>query len=204
MSSCSYVRSGVAGCQWGLGLGAWGLGLGKRGQQFLLHNAPTLVALFSIFARLLPGKIHRMRMISGRSHLARQMLCLFSMARDHRKLDAFKLADQLAMAVYQTTAEFPASERYGLRSQLRRAAVSTATNIVEGCARESQGDYLRFLDIALGSAREVLYLASLATRLAFLEKGDAIRIEKLGDRVAGSIFNLRKSLKPSPKPQAPG
>jgi four helix bundle protein len=118
------------------------------------------------------------------------------MARDHRKLDAFKLADQLALAVYQASADFPSSERYGLQSQLRRAAVSTPTNIVEGCARESQGDYLRFLDIALGSAREALYLMSLAKRLSMFEGVEASRIEALGERVAGAIVNLRRSLRP--------
>ena len=118
------------------------------------------------------------------------------MARDHRKLDAFKLADQLALAVYQATAEFPASERYGLQSQLRRAAVSTATNIVEGSARDSEGDYLRFLDIALGSAREALYLMSLAKRLSMFEDVEVNRIEKLGERVAGALVNLRRSLRP--------
>jgi four helix bundle protein len=118
------------------------------------------------------------------------------MARDHRKLDAFKLADELALAVYMATAGFPRSERYGFQSQLRRAAVSTPTNIVEGCARDSQGDYLRLLDIAVGSARETLYLMSIARRLSLFEKGDATQIESLGERVAGSLVNLRKSLKP--------
>ena len=115
------------------------------------------------------------------------------MPRDHRKLDAFNLADQLVVAIYIATADFPASERYGLRSQLRRAAVSIPTNIVEGCARESEGDYLRFLDIALGSAREALYLMTLAGRLALMEASEAQRIEQLGDRVAGALVNLRRS-----------
>ena len=118
------------------------------------------------------------------------------MARDHRKLDAFKLADELALAVYVATADFPPNERYGLQSQLRRAAVSTPTNIVEGCARDSQGDYLRFLGIALGSAREVLYLMSVAKRLSMFERQDFSRIEQLGERVAGALVNLRKSLEP--------
>jgi four helix bundle protein len=104
------------------------------------------------------------------------------------------LADELALAVYVATADFPPNERYGLQSQLRRAAVSTATNIVEGCARNSQADYLRFLDIALGSAREALYLMSLAKRLSMFERQDATRIEALGDRVAGALVNLRRSL----------
>ena len=126
--------------------------------------------------------------------MASSMLSFQPMARDHRKLDAFKLADELALAVYAATADFPLNERYGLQSQLRRAAVSTPTNIVEGCARNSEGDYLRFLDIALGSAREALYLMSVARRLSMFERGDATRIEQLGERVAGSLVNLRKSL----------
>ena len=101
------------------------------------------------------------------------------MARDHRKLDAFTLADQMAIAVYLGTADFPKSETYGLRSQLRRAAVSIPTNIVEGCARESSGDYLRFLDIALGSARETIYLISLATRLSMLPASEAQPIKNI-------------------------
>jgi four helix bundle protein len=116
------------------------------------------------------------------------------MPRDHRKLNAFKLADELAISVYLMTSDFPASERYGLQSQIRRAAVSTATNIVEGCARDSQGDYLRFLDIAFGSCRELLYLLSVATRLSYLEQSDVTRVGALGERVAGALVNLRRSL----------
>ena len=119
-----------------------------------------------------------------------------AMARDHRKLDAFKLADQLAIAIYTATADFPRHETYGLRSQVRRACVSVPTNIVEGCARESRADYLRFLEIALGSAREAVYLIGLARRLSMVEASKAEPIEVLGNRVAGAIFNLRKSLPP--------
>jgi four helix bundle protein len=124
-----------------------------------------------------------------------QRAALVFMARDHRKLDAFKLADELAMAVYLASSDFPPNERYGLQSQLRRAAVSVPTNIGEGSARESQGDYLRFLDIALGSAREALYLMTIAKRLSLLESNDARHLEELGDRVAGALTNLRRSLR---------
>lgn len=75
----------------------------------------------------------------------------------------------MAVLVYRHTDRFPASERYGLRSQMRRAAVSTRPIIVEGCSREGEADYLRFLDIALGSAKELVHLAGLATRLSLLD-----------------------------------
>ena len=87
--------------------------------------------------------------------------------RDHKKLRAFELADQLALMVYKDTTAFPREETYGLRSQLRRAAVSVASNIVEGCARASQADYIKFLEIAYGSVREVEYQISLAQRLGY-------------------------------------
>ena len=94
--------------------------------------------------------------------------------RDHRKLRAFELADEVAVLVYQTTAQFPKEEMYGFTSQIRRAAVSVPSNIVEGCARDSQADYLRFLYIAFGSLRELHYQLGLSTRLGFLSDDDAI------------------------------
>ncbi len=62
--------------------------------------------------------------------------------RDHTKLRAFELADEAAVLVYRVTAGFPREELYGLTSQMRRAAVSVPSNIVEGCARDSQADIL--------------------------------------------------------------
>ena len=88
--------------------------------------------------------------------------------RDHTKLRAFELADQFALLVYKHTATFPCDEQFGLTSQLRRAAVSIPSNIVEGCTRPTQSDYLKFLDIAYGSASEAKYQLSLAFRLGYL------------------------------------
>jgi four helix bundle protein len=87
--------------------------------------------------------------------------------RDHTKLKVFALADALALAVYRASTGFPENEQYGLQSQVRRAAVSVAANIVEGCARASQKEYVRFVEIAYGSARELQYEISLCARLGF-------------------------------------
>jgi four helix bundle protein len=89
--------------------------------------------------------------------------------RDHTKLKAFALADRLALAVYKQTAAFPKEEIFGLTAQLRRAAVSVPSNIVEGCARNSEADYLHFLDIAYASSREMEYQLSLAARLGYIQ-----------------------------------
>ncbi|MBL8871301.1 MAG: four helix bundle protein [Planctomycetaceae bacterium] len=85
--------------------------------------------------------------------------------RDHKKLRAFELADQLAMLTYKQTATLPKDELFGLVSQMRRAAISVASNIVEGCSRSSTVEYVRFLEVAYGSARELEYQISVAERL---------------------------------------
>jgi four helix bundle protein len=98
--------------------------------------------------------------------------------RDHTKLRAFELADEVALLTYQVTANFPKDELYGLTAQMCRAAVSVPSNIVEGCARSSQADYLRFLFIAFGSLRELHYQLGLSKRLGFLNKQDIPAVEE--------------------------
>ena len=116
--------------------------------------------------------------------------------RDHTKLRAFELADQLALEVYRATSTFPREEIFGLTSQMRRAAVSVPSNIVEGCGRHTEADYLRFLDISNGSAREVQYQVTLAFRLGFLPKETYSSLKKLADETArvlnGLIHGIRK------------
>lgn len=90
--------------------------------------------------------------------------------RDHNKLQAFQLADESVLLIYKLTKIFPKEELYGLTSQMRRAAVSIPSNIVEGCSRETEAEYLRFLEIAFGSLRELHYQLSLAERLGFPDK----------------------------------
>ena len=93
--------------------------------------------------------------------------------RNHRTLVVFKLADELAISTYSITKTFPKSENFGPVSQMRRAAVSVPSNLAEGCSRNSEAEFLRYLQIALGSARELEYQSSLAFRLGFLPDDEA-------------------------------
>jgi four helix bundle protein len=115
--------------------------------------------------------------------------------RDHKKLRAFELADELAVAVYQATRVFPREEQFGLTSQMRRAAVSTASNIVEGCARHSERDYVHFLDIAYGSCRELEYQVSLASRLGFIKEDIQSSLAAACEETSKVLNGLIRSLR---------
>jgi four helix bundle protein len=116
------------------------------------------------------------------------------MSRDYRKLQSFQLADSLVTQSYHATADFPAEERFALRSQIRRAAVSAATNIVEGTARRSLSEYLNFLNIATGSAAEARYLIGLAERLGFMRPAAAADLGQDCERLVAHLLALVRSL----------
>ena len=118
--------------------------------------------------------------------------------RDHTTLRAFELADETVLLIYRITQGFPKEEIYGLTSQMRRAAVSVPSNIVEGSTRSGQAEYLRFLEIAFGSLKELHYQLDLAKRLGYADKS---RISESDDKIVETekvlsalIRSVRKTL----------
>ncbi|MBM3181766.1 MAG: four helix bundle protein [Chloroflexi bacterium] len=108
-------------------------------------------------------------------------------ARNYRELIVWQEAIKIAKAVYQLTGKFPKQETYVLADQIRRAAVSVPSNIAEGQARKSPGDFRRFLHISLGSLAEVDTQLVLAQEFGYLSKEDV-------DSMDEKIQNLRKKL----------
>jgi four helix bundle protein len=117
--------------------------------------------------------------------------------RDHRNLDAFRLAHKLVLLVYRLTRGFPRDELYGITSQMRRSAVSVATNIVEGHGRKSDADRFRFLDIAFGSIRETGYYIELCRDLGYLDQDGVDELCRIQGRTAAALAGLIKTRKTS-------
>jgi len=77
--------------------------------------------------------------------------------KNFRKLSVWDKSHQLTLDIYKSTSSYPNEERYGLKSQMRRAVSSIPTNIAEGCGRNTQPQFAQFLNIAFGSASELEY-----------------------------------------------
>lgn len=114
--------------------------------------------------------------------------------RSYRDLRVWQQAMDLTEATYRVTKHFPAAERYGLVTQLRRAAVSVASNIAEGHAR-SLGDYLRHLLVSSGSLTEMETQFILSSRLGFLPPEEAESLLQTCDQLGRMLGGLRKSLR---------
>jgi len=88
--------------------------------------------------------------------------------RDFHKLDVWQKSHQLALALYEATRTFPKEELYGLTSQMRRAVLSIPANIAEGCGRNGDAEFTRFLHIAFGSASEMEFFLLVSRDLGYL------------------------------------
>jgi len=110
--------------------------------------------------------------------------------RNYTKIEAWKLADDLTVAVYEQTRSFPREEVYGLTSQLRRASYSVPANIVEGSSRDTKKDYLHFLYIARGSLSETQYFIHLAGRLGYLPSKEVDALQSQTKLVFGCLHGL--------------
>jgi len=116
---------------------------------------------------------------------------------DYRQLSVWKRAHSLALGIYRSTKFFPDRERYGLVAQVRRAAVSVVSNIVEGASRQSDRELVRFLRIAHGSACEVECQLLLSRDLGYLnpDKWAALNADcrELGKMLNGLIRSLKSA-----------
>ncbi len=114
--------------------------------------------------------------------------------RSYRDLDVWREAMSLAQLCYDKTTTFPRREMYGLTSQIRRAAVSIASNIAEGHSRRTRQAYLNHLSIALGSQSEVETQIELSCRLGFLSEESTNQVLCLAERVGRMLHALIRSL----------
>lgn len=107
--------------------------------------------------------------------------------RDFRELKVWVRAHSLVLSIYKATSEFPREELFGLTGQIRRASVSIAANIAEGCGRSGDVELARFLTIGMGSASELEYLLLLARDLSLISGTDY-------ERLNGELAELKKLL----------
>ena len=104
------------------------------------------------------------------------------------QLKVWQKSQDFADLVYDATEFFPRTERFGLTSQLRRAAVSVSSNIAEGSGRGSKRDFSRFVEIAFGSVCEVVSQSHLSHRRGFLKESDLSQIRQAGEELACARF----------------
>jgi len=96
---------------------------------------------------------------------------------DHKDLEVWKKSMDLVVKVYQITKLFPDTEKYGLTSQMRRAAVSIPSNIAEGASRKGDKEFIQFLYISIASLSELETQYLIAIRLEFIPKEDAFTLQ---------------------------
>jgi four helix bundle protein len=120
------------------------------------------------------------------------LLSLVRMSQPHETLIAWQRADDLCYAVYELTKRFPREERFGLTSQIQRAAFSVPANIVEGYAFSKSPSRTRFLRISVGSLAELGYALHFAKRVGYLSDDDWNVVDQLVRQTAAPLHGLLK------------
>lgn len=122
------------------------------------------------------------------------------MANSFKDLIVWQWAVELNVAVYKLTASFPEAERFGLTNQLRRAAVSIASNIAEGYGRSSRGEYVQFLGYARGSVSELQTQLVISEALQMGRSEERSRAQSLSEEVSRMLIAMMKKLNSSLHP----
>ena len=117
------------------------------------------------------------------------------MAESFKDLVVWQRAVQMSLEIYKLTSSFPASERFGLTNQLRRASVSVASNIAEGYGKSSRGEYVSFLGHARGSNGEVQTQLIIARGLGFGSQESLLQAESLSNEVGRMLVVIMSKLK---------
>jgi four helix bundle protein len=112
----------------------------------------------------------------------------------YEELRAFQACDSLVIAVYDTVRTWPKYELYGLTSQARRCAFSSAANIAEGAGKRGYREFRRYLDITLGSLSELSYVLRLAHRLNYTSTEEHANLDRLLDEAGKLSFSLARAL----------
>lgn len=115
--------------------------------------------------------------------------------RDFRQLNVWDESHKLTLEIYRITKDFPKDEQFALTSQIRRASVSIASNIAEGCGRGSNKEYAQFIQIALGSAYEIDYQLLLSKDLGYLNLENYNYLNEKIDKVKRQLANLLKKIR---------
>lgn len=117
------------------------------------------------------------------------------MGKPHHKLEVWKRSIEFVQKIYRVTESFPSDEKFGLVSQMRRAAVSIPSNIAEGSARNGEKEFINFLYIAQGSIAELETQLYISANLGFLEEEKRDILIKELDEISKMLIGLQRSLR---------
>ena len=115
--------------------------------------------------------------------------------RNFKKYHVWIISHELVLKIYNLTEQIPEKEKYQLISQMQRAAYSIPSNFSEGCGRESDKDFNRFTQIALGSAHELEYFILLSKDLNYISEVQFVELTEGINEIKRKLYNLSKKLK---------